>query len=108
MAQAVAHLSLSRTVGWLARPSPAVRYGLKLGTAMAASIWIAFASGLSWGLTIWITVLFVTQPNAGASIQKGLMRTLGGVASGLVSIAIYGLFAQEPPLMLASVCGVER
>ena len=106
MAQAVAHLPLRRAVGWLARPSPAVRYGLKLGTAITASIWIAFASALPWGLTIWLTVLFVAQPNAGASIKKGLLRTLGSVASALVSIAIYGLFAQQPPLMLASLCGV--
>ena len=106
MAQAVAHLPLSRAVGWIARPSPAVRYGLKLGTAISASIWITFASGLPWGLTIWITVLFVAQPNAGASIKKGFTRICGSVASALVSIAIYGLFAQQPPLLLASLCGV--
>ena len=106
MAQAVAHLPLRRAVGWLARPSPAVRYGLKLGTAMTASIWITFASGLPWGLTIWITVMFVAQPNVGASINKGLLRTWGSAASALVSIAIYGFFAQQPPLMLASLCGV--
>ncbi len=88
----------------LARPSPAVRHGLKFGTAMAASIWIAFASGLDWGLTIWVTVMFVMQPNAGASIQKGMLRVLGSAAAALVSIAIYGLFAQQPPLMLASIC----
>ena len=51
-------------------------------------------------------VMFVAQPNAGASIQKGLLRIWGSVASGLVSIAIYGLFSQQPPLMLASLCGV--
>jgi uncharacterized membrane protein YccC len=73
---------------------------------MAASIWIAFASGLDWGLSIWMTVLFVSQPNAGASIKKGLLRILGSVASGLVSIAIFGLFSQQPPLLLASICGV--
>jgi uncharacterized membrane protein YccC len=106
MAQAVAHLSLSRTLGWLAHPSPALRFGLKYGTAMAAGIWIAFASALPWGLTLWITVMFVTQPNAGASIKKGLMRIWGSVASALLSIAIYGLFAQQPPLMFASLCGV--
>jgi uncharacterized membrane protein YccC len=106
MAQAVAHLSLSRTRGWLAQPSPALRFGLKYGTAMAAAIWIAFATALPWGLSLWITVMFVTQPNAGASIKKGLMRIWGSVASALISIAIYGLFAQQPPLMLASLCGV--
>ena len=83
-----------------------MRYGLKLGTAITAAIWIAFASALPWGLTIWITVMFVAQPNAGRVDQEGLMRICGSVASALISIAIYGLFAQQPPLMLASLCGV--
>ena len=106
MAQAVANLSLPGPIRWLMRPPPPVRFGLKLGTSMAASIWIAFASGLDWGLSIWVTVLFVSQPNAGASIKKGLFRIAGSVASGLVSIAIFGLFSQQPPLMLASICVV--
>jgi uncharacterized membrane protein YccC len=96
---------MSRAIGWLARPPPAVRFGLKLGTAVTAAIWIAFASALDWGLTIWVTVMLVAQPNAGASITKGLTRTVGTAASALVSIAIYGLFAQLPALYLASVAG---
>jgi len=104
MAEAAAHLPLRRAVEWLARPSPALRYGLKLGTAISASIWITFAFNLPWGLSIWITVLFVTQPNAGASLKKGLMRICGSVAAALVSIAMYGLFSQQPPLLLASLC----
>jgi len=83
-----------------------VIYGLKLGTALSLAIWLAYASGLDWGMSIWITVMFVAQPNVGASVSKGLARICGTVASALVSIAIYGLFAQEPPLMLASLCGV--
>jgi uncharacterized membrane protein YccC len=104
--QALEQLPLTRALGWLARPPPAVRFGLKLATAITAGIWIAFASGLPWGLTIWLTVLFVAQPNAGASIKKGLLRTVGSAASALISIAIYGLFSQQPLLMLASICGV--
>ena len=92
--------------GWLARPPPALRFGLKLATALTVSIWVGFASALPWGLTIWTTVMFVAQPNAGASIKKGLTRISGTVAAALVSIAIYGLFAQLPPLFLASLCGV--
>ena len=102
-----AALPLARALAsWFARPPPALRFGLKLATALTLSIWIAFASALPWGLTIWIAVLFVAQPNAEASIQKGLMRVAGAVAAGLVSIAIYGLFAQQPPLFLASLCTV--
>ena len=70
MDQAVARLPLSRAVAWLARPSPPVRFGLKLGTAIAASIWIAFASGLPWSLTIWVTVMFVAQPNVGRRSRR--------------------------------------
>jgi uncharacterized membrane protein YccC len=106
MAEAVAHLPLRRAVDWLARPSPALRYGLKFGTAISASIWITFTFDLPWGLTLWITVLFVTQPNAGASLKKGLTRICGSAAAALVSIAMYGLFSQQPPLLLASLCVV--
>jgi uncharacterized membrane protein YccC len=105
-AGAVEHLQPGRVAALLARPSPALRYGIKLGTAVVASIWIAEASNLSWGLTIWITVMLVAQPNAGASIQKGLLRTAGSIAAALASIVIYGLFAQQPPLYLASIVGV--
>jgi len=97
---------MRRAAAWIARPPPALRFGLKLATALSLSIWIAFASALPWGLTIWVAVLFVAQPNVGASIKKGVMRVAGAVAAGLVSIAIYGLFAQMPPLFLASLCGV--
>jgi uncharacterized membrane protein YccC len=106
MAQAVEHVQPSRAAALLWRPSPALRHGIKLGTAVAAAIWIADASKLSWGLTIWVTAMLVMQPNAGASITKGLTRTCGSAAAGLVAIAIYGLFAQQPPLYLASVVGV--
>jgi uncharacterized membrane protein YccC len=105
LSQALGRLPLTSALRWLARPPPAVRFGLKLGTAMAAAIWITFLSALDWGLSIWMTVLFVMQPDTGASIKKGLMRILGSVASALISIAIYGLFAQDPPLMLASLSG---
>ena len=106
MAQAVAHLPLRHALGWLARPSPAVRFGLKLGTGVSASIWIAYASGLDWGLSIWTTVMFIMEPNQGASIKKSLTRLIGTLGSALICIALYGLFIQQPPLMLAGTCGV--
>ncbi len=96
-AQAVDPVQPRRTAALLAHPPPALRHGIKLGTAVAAAIWIADASNLSWGLTIWVTVMLVMQPNAGASITKGLTRTAGSVAAALVSIAIYGLFASSRP-----------
>jgi uncharacterized membrane protein YccC len=106
MTQAVEHPVHGRVSAWLARPSPALRYGIKLATSVTAAIWIADVSNLSWSLTIWLTVMLVAGPNAGASIAKGLLRIWGTAAAALISIAIYGLFAQQPPLYLASVVGV--
>jgi uncharacterized membrane protein YccC len=106
MEQAVDRFPPTRALQRLARPSPPVRYGLKFGTTMAAALWFAHGSELSDKVTIFITVLFVMQPTSGGSIKKGIPRIAGTVASALACIAIYGLFAQAPPLFLASLCVV--
>jgi uncharacterized membrane protein YccC len=103
LAEAVAHLPLRRAAGWLARPSPAVRFGLRYGTGIAAALWLANASGLSQAQWIVITVVFVMQPSQGGSVEKGLLRIAGTIAAALVSILLYGLFSQDPPLLLAGV-----
>ena len=105
MAEAAAHLPLHRAAAWLARPSPAARYGLKLGSAAAASLWAAYASGLPQPTWAPITVLVVCQPTSGGSIQKGLLRLAGTIAAAAASIALFGAFAQQPLLLLASLFG---
>jgi uncharacterized membrane protein YccC len=97
---------MRRAVAWLARPPPALRFGLKLGIALSASIWLVTAFSLPWGVALWVTVLFCTKPNQGASIQRTLLRISGSAAAALVAIAIYGLFAQSPPVFVLSLCGV--
>jgi hypothetical protein len=96
----------NRVLHRLAPLSPPVRYALKFGTTMAAALWFAYSSQLSDKVTIFITVLFVMQPTSGGSIKKGLTRIAGTVACALICIAIYGMFAQLPPLFLASWCAV--
>jgi uncharacterized membrane protein YccC len=106
MDQIVDPVPLSRALRRLAYPSPAVRYALKFGTTVAAALWFAYSSELSDKVTIFITVLFVMQPTSGGSIKKGLPRIAGTVASALMCVLIYGMFAQFPPLFLASWCAV--
>jgi uncharacterized membrane protein YccC len=106
MDQTVDRVPLSLALRRLARPSPAVRYALKFGTTMAAALWFAYSSELSDKVTIFITVLFVMQPTSGGSIKKGLPRIAGTVAAALMSVAIYGGFAQVPAAFLASWCAV--
>lgn len=106
MDQIVDRVSLSGALHRLAHPSPPVRYALKFGTTMAAALWFAYSSELSDKVTIFITVLFVMQPTSGGSIKKGIPRIAGTAACALTCILIYGLFAQVPPLFLASLCAV--
>ena len=106
MDQTVDQVPLGRALHRLAYPSPPVRYALKFGTTMVAALWFAYSSELSDKVSIFITILFVMQPTSGGSIKKGLPRIAGTVACALICILIYGLFAQVPPLFLASLCAV--
>ena len=101
MAQAVAHLSRSRTIGWLACPSPAVRFGLKLGTvhgrvASGSRLRPAWTGGSRSG---WRSCSCRSLTWGRRSPEGTVRGSCGSVASGLVSIAIFGLFrsAASPP-----------
>jgi uncharacterized membrane protein YccC len=86
--------------------SPAVRHGIRYGTAASGALWLAYAAGLpypSWPL---ITVMMVTQPTASGSIEKGILRAAGTLGSALIAVAIYSLFAQSHLLLAASICVV--
>jgi uncharacterized membrane protein YccC len=50
--------------------------------------------------------MMVCLPGAGGSVRKSLLRLVGTLAAALVSIALAGLFAQNPPLLLASMFAV--
>jgi uncharacterized membrane protein YccC len=43
------------------------------------------------------------QQTAGAAVLKGLLRCAGTLAGALIAIPLFGLFAQEPPLLMAAL-----
>lgn len=101
MAQAVEALPLRGLLEWLR--TPAARYGLKWGAAVTAALWLGQAYGLPEQTWLAIAVIFVMQPLSGASALKGVLRITGTVAAALVSIALFGLYSQDPPLLMASL-----
>jgi uncharacterized membrane protein YccC len=103
LAQAVEALPLRGLLEWLRTPSPAARYGIKWGAAVTAALWLGQAYGLPEQTWLAIAVIFVMQPLSGASALKGVLRITGTVAAALVSIALFGLYSQDPPLLMASL-----
>ena len=103
MEQAIARPIWLLAFEWVRAPSPAVRFGIKWGAAMVVALWLAHAYGQPQPAWIVITIAFVMQPVSGASALKGLNRILGTVVAGLSAVALFGLFSQDPALMMASV-----
>ncbi|MBW2268950.1 MAG: FUSC family protein [Deltaproteobacteria bacterium] len=110
MAQAVQHSPLfGSTFARVARVSPATAFALRYATAVSAAIWIGHAPGLVTNQSQWIliTVLMVMQPMAGGSLFKGFLRAVGTSAAFFTAILLFGLYAQDPPLLLASLFLVQ-
>jgi len=109
MAQAVAHPLLNRGVARITSVSPATAFAIRLATATAAAIWIGHAPGLVTNQSQWIliTVLMVMQPVAGGSLFKGFLRAVGTAAAFFTAILLFGLYSQNPPLLMASLFLVQ-
>jgi uncharacterized membrane protein YccC len=84
-------------------PSPAVAHAIRFGVAVSAAIWIGKAPGLVENNAKWIliTALVVMQPTTGGFLLKGLLRAVGTVVAAFTAILLFGLFAQDPPLLMA-------
>jgi uncharacterized membrane protein YccC len=89
---------------WYA-PSPASAFAIRFGVAVCAAIWIGKLPGLVENNSQWIliTVMVLMQQTAGAAVLKGLLRCAGTLAGALIAIPLFGLFAQEPPLLMAAL-----
>jgi uncharacterized membrane protein YccC len=89
--------------------SPAAAYAIRFGVAVSAALWIGKAPGLVENQSTWIliTVLMLVQPTTGAALMKGLLRAAGTVAGACTAILLFGLFAQDPPLLLAGLFLVQ-
>jgi len=84
--------------------SPATAHAIRWGVAVSAALWLGQAPGLATNSPTWITitVLVVLEPTTGNSILRGVTRMAGTVAAGFTAILLFGLFAQDPPLLMAA------
>lgn len=76
---------------------------------VCAAIWLGHLPALIENEPSWIviTVLMVSQPSAAGSLSKGLLRITGTLVAGITAIVLFGLFSQDPPLLLASLLAVQ-
>jgi uncharacterized membrane protein YgaE (UPF0421/DUF939 family) len=66
-------------------------------TAMSAviAVYICYSLNLGDALFAGITAMIMLQPNFGATIKKGLLRTVGTITGFFLSIFIFGLCVQN-------------
>ncbi len=109
MAQALRTFPLRGMLTGLGAVSPEFAFAIRYAVCASAAIWIGHAPGLVTNQSSWIliTVLMVAQPESGGSLMKGLLRIVGTAAGAIISIPLFGLFSQDPPLMLASLFLVQ-
>ena len=109
MAQALRTFPLRGILTGLGAVSPEFAFAVRYAVCASAAIWIGHAPGLVTNQSSWIliTVLMVAQPESGGSLMKGLLRIVGTVAGAIISIPLFGLFSQDPPLMLAGLFLVQ-
>jgi len=104
MDRAVPHSKRLHRTRRLPSVSPAVAHAIRWGVAAAAAIWIGKNPGLAENSPTWIliTVAVLLQPTVGGALLKGLARLAGTLAGALTAILLFGLFAQDPPLLMMS------
>jgi len=109
LAEAVQSLPRLRGALRLRAPSPALAFAFRSAVAVTAAIWLGKTPGLVGSHSTWIliTVLMLLQPTTGASQLKGLLRAVGTVAAAVSAIALFGLFSQDPPLLMAGLFLVQ-
>ena len=89
--------------------SPPAAHAIRFGVAASAAIWIGKVPGLVENNATWIliTVLMVLQPTTGGFLLKGALRAVGSVVAAFTAILLFGLFAQDPPLLMAGLFLVQ-
>lgn len=76
------------------------RATMRLVVACVVSTAIVMAFHIPEGHWAIITIFTVGQPDAGASLRKGVERMIGTVIGGLVGIFVVSAFADEPAIRL--------
>ncbi len=109
MAQALRALPIRSRLTLFRSVSPELAFAIRYAVCASVAIWIGHMPGLVTNQSSWIliTVLMVAQPESGGSLMKGLLRAVGTLAAAIIAIVLFGLFSQDPPLMLASLFLVQ-
>ena len=109
MAEAVHSLPRLRGARQALAISPPAAYAIRFAVAVSAALWLGKVPGLVENQSTWIliTVLMLVQPTTGAALMKGLLRAAGTVAGACTAILLFGLFAQDPPLLMAGLFLVQ-
>jgi uncharacterized membrane protein YccC len=82
--------------------STALRYGLRLGLALAATELVVAGLDLSRGYWATLTVAFILRPALSETLQRTLMR-VGGTALGAIIGAILGATITSDAVVLAII-----
>ena len=109
MVQALRTFPLRGRLTGFGSVSPELAFAIRYAVCTSLAIWIGHLPGLvtNQGTWILITVMIVAQPESGGSLLKGLLRAVGTLAAAIIAIVLFGLFSQDPPLLLASLFLVQ-
>ena len=80
---------------WLSQAFGSLLYGVRLATAVALALFIAFTLQLdnpSWAGT---SAAIVCQPILGSSLRKGFFRAIGTVVGATMAVVLTGIFPQN-------------
>ncbi|GGI16785.1 FUSC family protein [Oxalicibacterium faecigallinarum] len=74
-------------------------------TVLAAflALWIAFRLGFDSPRSAMMTVFIVALPSSGMALEKSIYRLLGTLVGCVVSLAIVGMFPQQPLLLFLTL-----
>ena len=72
-----------------------VKRAAKTALSAVIAVYICYSLNLGDALFAGITAMIMLQPNLGATIKKGLLRSIGTVIGFFLSIFIFGFFVQN-------------
>lgn len=89
--------------------SPQNAFIVRFGVVVTLAIWIGKAPGLVDNSPTWIliTSLMLLEPTSGGSMMKGLLRAAGTIFGAFTAIGLFGLYSQDPPLLMAGLLAVQ-
>src|SRR5262249_40517987 len=83
--------------------SLAMRHALRVGIVAAVAVALVKALALPRGYWVTVAAIIIVQPYAGATLIKGLQRTLGTIAGALLAFALGALLHDRGPALLVLI-----